>query len=439
MAVTLPYSYCGLLDDKLVDAYPDFGSPMFFDRILAKSLFFGGGLYLNDGYLFMNPSAQEQLRRPNSLLSVMLSQGYVRIFTRCDSVEQLAQLPATSMVPAHQAFANSNAWSNFQPIWQRCVADAWRDGHVKSWGRPRNHRIQSSFYQRLLAKAEYPSELGLDCPPAVLLQMRTLLLTPKDQANHPAQGFARTRYEQAMEACLASFAADDAARTAIRRGLMQLANEAYHYSFGVSLSWQTGVPVAVDTTISQAFDEFVNRPRITFANWELIPSVGVRLDAGAFADGALFRDLMDPASDVYQAKALFLDSLVDAIGANNAGSDWADRIMTLTTAYVERLATLLRCDPNAIRDTAAGPHTIAMAHGREQYDAAATPIANLSVTIAMPGDRSRVIGDRFASYQAADPERRFEFSGREIVPQVTNIALGPKVIDEIMADKDITA
>lgn len=442
MTDLLPYSYCGLLDDKLADAYPDFSSPVFFERILAKALFFGGGLYLNDGYLFMNPAAREQLGRPNSLMSVMLSQGYVRIFTRCDSVDQLAQLPASSKVPAHVDFAESNEWSGFQAVWQRCVADAWRDGHVTPWGRPKNHRIQTHLYQRLLEKADQPADLGLECPPSVLVRMRNLLLNPADPRKHPSLGIARTRYENAVDESLNEYAIDDPNKTALRRSLMQLGNEAYHYSFGVSLSWQTGSPIAVDTTISQAFDEFIDRPRITRANWELIPSVGLRVDPNAFTDGARFRDLMDPGGDAYRAKAGFLNALVDAIGANDSGTQWAEKIKTLTNAYVVELAAILRCDADAIRDTAAGTHTIALAHGREQsgqYDAAATAIANVSVTITLPGEKGPVIGDRLATFATADPDQGFSFSGREIVPQVTNIALGPQVVDDIMSDKEITA
>ncbi|MFM7149507.1 MAG: hypothetical protein ACKO23_06660 [Gemmataceae bacterium] len=441
MPKSLPYSYCGLLDDKLVEAFPNYGTPAFFDRILAKSLFFGGGLYLNDGYLFMSPAARGHLENANSLLSVMLSQGYVKIFTRCDTVGDLVVLPPDSPVPAHKAFAASQDWQSFRPTWERCVTDAWSDRHVIPWGKPKNHRIQTRFYERLFAKADNPSDLGLTCRPDLLRSMRVLLLEPSDPTAHPWDGAARSKYETALDGALRSYQADASTKEALRRQIMQLGNEAYHYAFGVSLSWQTGWPVAVDTTISKAFDEFIDRPRVEYGNWQLIPPVGVRLDANAFNDGGAFRELMDPFSEAYQTKATFLNALIDTIGSKGAASDWAAEISQRTDDYSRVLARLLKCDPRVIQDTAAGNHTVAVARGVDRHDteAAATPLANVSVKVAVGDAAGTSIADRIAAFLPADPERPFEFTGSEIVPQITNIALGEPIIEQIMIDPDIIA
>lgn len=441
MPKTLPYSYCGLLDDKIVDAFPNYGTPAFFDRILAKSLFFGGGLYLNDGYLFMSPAARGHLENANSLLSVMLSQGYVNIFTRCDTVGDLVGLPPASPVPAHTVFAASTDWRSFRPTWERRVVDAWRDGHVTPWGSPKNHRIQTRFYERLFAKEDNPSDLGLNCRPELLRSMRALLLQPSDPKAHPWNGAARSKYEAALDVALQSYQADASTKEALRRQVMQLGNEAYHYAFGVSLSSQTGRPVAVDTTISKAFDEFIDRPQVEYGNWQLIPSVGVRLDANAFNDGGAFRELMVPSSEAYQTKANFLNALIDTIRSRGAAGDWAAEISQRTNDYARVLARLLECDPRLIQDAAAGDHTVAVARGVDGHnaEAAATPLANVSVKVAVGDAEGTYIGDRVVAYSPADPERAFEFTGSEIVPQITNIALGEPIVEQIMKDPAIIA
>ena len=57
----LPWTYAGLIDDVMLRYTRDFISEEFFKKVLAKNVFFGGGILLNDGYLTQHPVARQYI------------------------------------------------------------------------------------------------------------------------------------------------------------------------------------------------------------------------------------------------------------------------------------------------------------------------------------------------------------------------------------------
>src|SRR5688572_14178757 len=79
---SLPWTYTGLLDDVMVRYSDEYMSEDFFNRMIAKNVFFGGGMYINDGYLVNHPIARKHLVNRESLLRQMINVGFVRVLTR---------------------------------------------------------------------------------------------------------------------------------------------------------------------------------------------------------------------------------------------------------------------------------------------------------------------------------------------------------------------
>ena len=58
---TINKTYTGVLDDVMLRYSRNFAGKEFFNRMLAKNLFFGGGLFINDGYLANHDVARSYL------------------------------------------------------------------------------------------------------------------------------------------------------------------------------------------------------------------------------------------------------------------------------------------------------------------------------------------------------------------------------------------
>jgi hypothetical protein len=112
-------TYTGLLDDVMIRYSNGYSSRDFFNKMIAKNIFFGGGLFINDGYLVNHPIARRHLLNENSLLRVMIDTGFIRVLTRASSSEILAQMPLTMARQGNASFSQlvgSPEWDEFSPV-----------------------------------------------------------------------------------------------------------------------------------------------------------------------------------------------------------------------------------------------------------------------------------------------------------------------------------
>lgn len=432
----LPVSYCGLVDDKVAEFYRDYRSEDLFNRVLAKSLFFGGGLLINDGYLFMNPVARRQMGDEASLLHAMISEGFVRIFTRCLTPDELASLPETSKVDAHIQFASTDDWKySFKSIWQETCYAAWTSGNVQQWPPARNHKLQSKFYLRILGKD--PAGLGLSVDKKILVRIQEILygqFRREDFGSNPNASAARTKFENACRVALQEAGLSPNAEMYEMRSLMGIANEAYHYSFGAALRHHSGRPVAVDTTISPAFDDLLERENIDYLKFKSIPSIGIPMGVD-LSQGEKLIDLMIPGTDAYDAKVNFIGLFMESLFIESQTTDtWESLVLGYGEQYARKLGETLNqsLDKLLAEDTLS---QLALARSLTGgFDAAATPLPSLSVAYTTEG--GELVGSRIAQFTARDDEKGqpWEFTGKEIVPQVTSLALRPEFVEQFLDD-----
>jgi len=431
----LPFSYCGLLDDKVAQFYRDYRSPDLFNQILAKSLFFGGGLLINDGYLFMNPLARQQMMDQDSLLFCMLDSGFVRIFTRCKTAAELVQLPESSKVPWHMGFAKSDDWDIFRATWDQICTTEWSKSHVQRWPPQRNHKVQAGFYLNVLDKE--PVKLGLGLDKEVLTRLKEILfgdITPASPGLRPFKEAARTRYEEACRSALDQCALDSSDDSENLRSLMRIGNEAYHYSFGAILTYNYGRPFAVDTTISPAFDELIDRPNIDYRKFISMPSLGIPITAD-LSQGKKYDDLMIPGTDAYISKTQFLRKFLDATFVNESSEDeWKTTVEGLSVEYAKQLGATLGLPIDKFIYEQNTNQIVLAPSLTGGYDAAGSPLPGLSSAI-VTADGER-IGARLAQYTTRDEEKGLDwvFTGKEIIPQISSLALSKKFVEQILDD-----
>lgn len=431
----LPFSYCGLLDD-VVARYDDrFADPDLFNRLLVKSLFFGGGLYINDGYLFMHAAARRQMLNPNSVLCRMLEYGFARILTRTDKLEQLIGLIDNSTVPSHKEFAASSEWPALRKRWELICSTAWRGRKVTFWGDPRNHKIQAKLYERQLSRN--PDELGLTCDRKVLERVRDQLFSTVNQAANDLNPYARqarTRYEIACQNAVVGSGLSHELQQQQLRELMRLGNECYHYAFGASLSWQQRTAVAVDTLMSSAFDKLIIRPQIDFRKLESMPSFGIPVHVDLTLGDRLI-PLMDRTSTVFRAKVDFLQNLLDGNRLQETpNNDWINTANDTAEQYASALETLLP-----------GTKTNDVLSGSRQSQLSLVPYATpdigqtplsvgVAAVVASAGTQSLTDSKTKLDLEDDGSRRHWKFAANEFLPQASTLAFHQSVVDEILND-----
>lgn len=431
----LPFSYCGLLDDKVAEFDDRFADPDLFNRLLVKSLFFGGGLYINDGYLFMHAAARRQMQNPNSVLCRMLEYGFARILTRTDNLEQLIGLIDNSTIPSHQGFAASAEWPALRKRWELICSTAWRGGKVTFWGAPRNHKIQAKLYERQLSRS--PDELGLTCDRHVLERVRDQLFSTVNQAANDLNPYARqarTRYEKACRnAAFSSRLPTDVQKHQLCE-LMRLGNECYHYAFGASLSWQQSTSVAVDTLMSSAFDKLIIRPQIDFRKLESMPSFGIPVHVD-LTQGDRLIPLMDHTSTVFRAKVDFLQNLLDGERLQETpNNDWINTARDTAEQYATALETLL--PGTKTNDVLSGSKQsqLSLVPYATPDTGQASPSVGVAAVVASAG--AQTLTDSKTKLDLADQgsRRYWKFEAHEFLPQASTLAFHQSVVDEILND-----
>jgi len=438
----LPYSYCGQLDD-VVPKYTDHYSTLdFFNLVLAKSLFFGGGLYINDGYLVNHPIAREQLLKDSSLLNVMLRHGFIRVFTRAATADQLKDMPRfMDEEQRNRSFTllrKSEVWKVLEPRWFQLADNQFRRNAVAQWGPARNHKMFTKLMRRVLDKA--PEDIGVRCTKDDLRNLSDAFF-----ARSPECGSARHHFEMACEEV---FRPDEHASqpTAIQ-SCMNVANQAYHYGFGMSLTQQHGL-TAVDTTIGRAFDEFLETDEVETRKFDKFPLFGIPAQAD-FTQGDRFEALLVANSPQQQAKTSFMTTLLRCLTDNDLPTTKAiEMIEGAMQSYIGTLHTMLGIPENDFVSPD-GDYRIHLAKTRgdaANTAAVGTDVAGLSVELSVDSRKAQTrIETLLRRCSLADddgnPTLRFQAghggaadSLLDVVPQATSLAIQKDIAIDFLDD-----
>ncbi|MCZ8360230.1 MAG: hypothetical protein O9350_20945 [Microcystis sp. LE19-388.1G] len=442
---TLQYTYTGLLDDVMVRYSNEYLSEDFFNKMIAKNIFFGGGIYINDGYLVNHPRARGHLKndKENTLLRRMLSEGFIRILTRAGDARILSQMPQRMAEQGNQSFqelVNGNEWEEeLSPNFTRIAQSAFQKGHARQWP----NRDMSYGFTKLMVRAfseEITSKLGLrNISRDEWLRIRDGFLERNPQSGGPRDKLEKSALDILGER--------SDYRTAMNE-IMTIGNQAYHYNFGLTLTDEDEYGVAVDTTLGAAFDELLQTRQIERGQLDNIPLLRLPQEI-PFERGDLFLDFLDNANRTGDAKLNYLRSLRNVISSESrnfdalrqeligATDEYAHRIVELLYPALERLA-----QERVVQDMKDGTITdksIALAVGSlGTPKATAAPLAGIALIIQ---ERAREMGRQFLveRFQLTDVSEQFDPSERiirlgDIRPQIASLAFDENEASRFIED-----
>ena len=338
-------TYTGLLDDVMIRYSDDYLSDEFFNKMIAKNVFFGGGLYINDGYLVLHPIARKYLKNDNSLLRRMLATGFIRILTRTSSSESLSQMPVTMADQGNKSFQQlvylngdsgeySREWDEFSPFLNRISQSVFYNNTPRSWP---DRNMSVGFTKLIRDRAfteEEPRNLGI----ANVNRDEWLRIRDDFLERDPESSGPRDKFEKAALKILRETRSDP---TLAMNQVMTVANQAYHYNFVLALTHEDENGVAVDTTIGPAFDELLQTRQIERGQLDNIPLLRLPRDI-PFERGDLFLDFLDPGTLVGQAKLNYIRSLRNVISAVGRNFDsLRSDLLEATDEYINRIIELL--------------------------------------------------------------------------------------------------
>lgn len=315
-----PFTYSGVLDDVMAKYGPKMNTRAFFQRMIAKNVFFGGGIYINDGYLVNHPLARHYLANENSLLRAMLRYGFIKILTRENSAQKLAEMPHTmarARIDSFQKLVKSTEWRReFKKTWYALSDWAFEAENVKPWP---NRNMSYGFCKLILrALNSDPADIGVSVPGIVLLRVCEDFFHQK-----PLEGGPRDRFEKAVITVLDDTPMSHRERLRAKSQLMGVANQAYHYNFGLCITHEIGArrttttksggAICVDTTFGKAFDELLLLEEgLDEYMLKQIPLFGIPKDY-RFEKGDIFEPLVRAGSRAYSAKVRFAKEVQNII------------------------------------------------------------------------------------------------------------------------------
>ncbi|MDB9415208.1 hypothetical protein [Microcystis aeruginosa] len=442
---TLQYTYTGLLDDVMIRYSNEYSSADFFNKMIAKNVFFGGGIYINDGYLVNHPIVRQNLYDENTLLRRMLSEGFIRILTKASSANILSEMPqrmADQGNWSYQELVNSNEWETLKPCLTRIAKSAFQKGHARSWP----NRDMSYGFTKLMIRAfteENPRNLGL----ANISRDEWLSIRDDFLARDPRRGGPRDKLEKAALNIFQGTRSNSDIRIAMN-DVMTVGNQAYHYNFGLTLTNEDEHGVAVDTTLGAAFDELLQTRKIEQGQLDNIPLLRLPQEI-PFQRGELFSVFLDNANRAGDAKLNYLRSLRNVISSESrnfdalrqeligATDEYAHRIVELLYPALERLA-----QERVVQDMRDGTiidKSFALAVGSlGTPKATAAPLAGIALIIQ---ERAREMGRQFLveRFQLTDVSEQFDPSERiirlgDIRPQIASLAFDENEASRFIED-----
>lgn len=433
-------TYTGLLDDVMIRYSDEYLSEDFFNKMIAKNIFFGGGLFINDGYLVNHPIARRHLLNENSLLRVMIDTGFIRVLTRASSSEILAQMPLTMARQGNASFSQlvgSPEWDEFSPVFNLIAQSVFFSNNVRSWP---DRNMSVGFTKLMRDRAfmeEEPSRLG------IRNVNRDEWLSIRDDflARDPESSGPRDKLEKAALSILRETRSDP--RIAMNE-VMKVGNQAYHYNFGLALTPEEKNGVAVDTTIGSAFDELLQVRQVERGQLENIPIL--RLPRLPFDRGGLFLNFLRPSTQVGQAKLNYITSLRNIISGVDLDFDsLRSNLSEATNEYINRIIELLSPTFGRFELERAFDESFTLAVGslsnRQADDsvvATAAPTAGLAIEIQETASQR---GRQFLieRFQLRDVSEEFDPNDQvirlgDIRPQIASLAFNKVKAESFIED-----
>lgn len=326
-------AYIGTLDD-VVERFPWKGfevglrRPDFLLETIVEHVLFGAPMLFNDGYLVNHPEARRDLMKGDkSLIATLVRKGFIKILTRTDDL-QLHEMPIRMRrnVASMAALVDSADWPVLRWRLEEISAALRPDYNVYRWptvatanGRQLldmgdGFRLLLDNVRSSVSKKGF-SSLGFEFSDET--KVRHLLDSVIGRLEADTLG-ARSFYESAARASVADLSPVVATRSL--NEMMGLANEAYHFNFGLNLNHELkdrGIAVVTETRMSRAFDDLLAVDEAVVELQGTIPLIA-RPKFPISAEPRILAEVSDPASDIGRAKELFQQRMRNFVGGRHS-------------------------------------------------------------------------------------------------------------------------
>lgn len=299
---SIPMTYSGLLDDVVYRhrITPEVDEE-FFNRSILRNVFFSGRLYLNDGYLVNHPSALKQVLDDKSVLRMMIKQNFIKILVRQSDADSFTKNPekmAKRGILSFQKLVDQVDWPEQRKKLFQFADGLYQYDMVEAWPNYQMHIGFQNLFARIFNKSI--DELGLS-----EITGFDIDLFQRRYEEHPAFNYGpRT----AVEEVAMSMAAEGLFEKHHVPKIINIANQCYHYNFAMCLSKSSNKAVVADTTIGATFEDILHLDQPPEVELTDIPVLSIPKGFPT-NDGSLFDEMLDPSSNINNAKHDFLSNI----------------------------------------------------------------------------------------------------------------------------------
>lgn len=342
------FNYLGIIDD-VVERFPwQFDVT---DRRLEHSLVIqlldGRPILLNDGYLCNHHLAQAAILERRSLLWCLIDAGFVRVLARGGDRFGIHEMPERmqEQVASFKTLVNSQTkgvpdWRIFRARLEELDAILRLRGHLISWPSFDAGSGLLVLAQRLKEQNSTPWSLGLGFK--VRRNAFSSFLERFIERMSTNTAGARTAWEQLAEQYAAN--PDYTSRPEVfARGLMNLANEMYHYNFGVMLASEHAEPVSVETQTSPAFDDLLIKDNVVVADLPGLPRLRIPRSILGVPPAKLVQ-VLESDNSVSEARSRWIELKSWQEAQQNVDSSERLRLNDAAIEYSRRLSAFLGHD-----------------------------------------------------------------------------------------------
>jgi hypothetical protein len=400
----------------------------FFNKMIVKNIFFGGGLYLNDGYLTNNKIARELLLDENSMLRIMIRHKFIHILSKASSPEGLIEMPERMAAQDNEYYRrlvkseDGTKWEDFKPQFRDVVQSAT----LRSWP----NRDMSFGFTKLMEKAfeKTPGQLGIA---RHITKDEWKSIRDGFLRREPKKSGPRDKLEKAAAEILKNRSDYDVAMNAV----MTIGCQAYHYNFGLALTFEEPNGVAVDTTIGAAFEGFLEIKEVERTQLDEIELLSFPKNI-SFEDGRLFEAFVDPSEAIWRAKQRYLSTLQGLISSENS-SDYESLGQELRDATDEYANRIIEHFPSTSKNQSSETEIEVKVHTGESGDniaATTNSYAVLAIETSRNNNKlSQFVTERFKRRNDSD-DREDQINLRDIRPQISSLAFNEKAAEEFLED-----
>ena len=426
----LSRTYPGMLDDVMFRYSNDPQGRDFFNKMIVKNIFFGGGLYLNDGSLTNNKHSRDLLFNKNSMLRIMIRRGFIHILSKASSPEGLIEMPERMAAQDNEYYRrlvdskDGTNWEDFKPQFR----DVVRTATLRSWP----NRDMSFGFTKLMEKAfeKTPGQLGIQ---GHITEDEWKRIRDGFLSLDPKKSGPRDKLEKAAIKILQNYSGDQ--HREAMNAVMKIGCQAYHYNFGLALTFEEPNGVAVDTTIGAAFEGFLKIKKVEETQLDKIKLLSFPKNI-SFEDGSLFEVFLNPSKDIWRAKQRYLSTLQGLISSENSNDykSLGQELYDATDEYANRIIEHFSSTSN--NQSSETEFQVKMYKGESGDNIAAA--ANADAVMVLETSRnnnkySQFVTERFKQRNDSD-DREDQINLRDIRPQISSLAFNEKAAEEFLED-----